>query len=127
MARYPDYIMPWNQHGPRITPYSRIDLDGHPALHEALDTMDVELEQAVLVIRGKHKGQDVEFQIGNLRTQGPDNGMVVIHRAEHTDLYGDHMRVRTLVHDEYRLLLDCELEPDKNGHAFTIRMHEEQG
>lgn len=112
--------------GERVTPFSKIDLDGHPAFHESLNTMNVELEQAVLVIRGKHKGQTVEFQVGSLRTEGPDNGMVVIHRAEHHDLRSDARVIRVLTHDEYRILLDCELEPDKNGHAFTIRMDEEQ-
>lgn len=116
----------WTHQGPRITPFSNIELDGHPAFSECLDTMDVELEQAVLVIRGKHQGKDVEFQIGNLATQGPDNGMVLIHRAEYTDLWGDNMRLRSIGQHEYRLLLDCELVPDKSGHAYTIRIHEEQ-
>jgi len=118
----------WGWEGPRVTPFSRIDLDGHPAFDECLDTMNVELEEAVLVIRGKHQGQDVEFQIGSLRTEGPNNGMVVIHRAEYTDLFhgGSATRIARYSQDEYRLLLDCELQPDKNGHAFTIRMHEEQ-
>lgn len=113
--------MHWD--GPRVTPFSRIDLDGHrySNFDESLDTMDVTLEQAVLVIRGTHQGKEVEFQVGSLRTEGPDNGMVIIHRAEHTDLHGGDRIIRRLTQSEYRILLDCELLPDKNGHAFTIR------
>lgn len=115
--------------GDRRTPFSGIDLDHRSRdLESCLETMDVELEEAVLVVRGKHQGKTVEFQVGSLRTQGPDNGMVLIHRQEWADLGFSGGRVyRQPMHSEYRLLLDCELEPDKNGHAYTIRIHDEQG
>lgn len=125
MARYSD-LDRWHHQGPMITPFSNIELDGHPAFADCLDTMQVELEQAVLVIRGKHQGKDVEFQVGSLRTQGTDNGMVLIHRAEYHDLVADNMHLRSIGQHEYRLLLDCELLPDKNGHVYTVRVHEEQ-
>lgn len=120
----------WWDVGPRRTPFSMIDLDHNQDrrdLMDCLETMDVELEEAVLVIRGKHQGRDIEFMVGNLETQGPGNGMVLIHRSESVELRADYTTVRTLVNDEYRLLLDCELQPDKNGHAYSIRITEEQG
>lgn len=114
------YGMNWT--GPRVTPFSRIDLDhNHHSFEESLDTMGVELEDAVLVIRGKSQGKEVEFMVGSLRTEGPENGMVIIHRSEHTDLFGGDRIVRRLTRDDYRILIDAELEPDKSGHAFTIR------
>jgi hypothetical protein len=118
----------WDQ--PRVTPFSHIDLDHEgTAFQESLSTMGVELDDAVLVIRGKKDGNDVEFTIGNLKTAGADNGMVLIHRQEYEDLFGDNIRLgRIASRDEYRLLLDCELVPDaETGHAFTIRVTEEQG
>ena len=113
-------------HGPRVTPFSRIDLEDQPSFDECLETMEVELEQAVLVIRGKHEGKDVEFQIGSLRTQGTMNGMGLIHRAEYTDLFSDTTRITRLSQDEWRILLDAELLPDENGHVYRLRMTEEQ-
>lgn len=113
-------------YGSRVTPFSRINLNGHPAFHECLETMNVELEQAVLVIRGVVKGQEVEFQVGSLRTEGDMNGMVLIHTAEYDEVssgYGLVGRYRT--HSEHRLLLDCELLPDKSGHAYTVRMRDQ--
>jgi len=44
-------------HGPRVTPFSRIDLEDQPSFDECLETMEVELEQAVLVIRGSTKAR----------------------------------------------------------------------
>lgn len=121
----------WWGEQPRRTPFSGIDLDAnYQSLYDAcLETMQVELEEAVLVIRGKHQGRDVEFQVGRLKTQGPDNGMVIVHRTEYQDYnHGGGRVYRAPQYDEHRIVLDCELEPDpKTGHAFTIRMHEEQG
>jgi hypothetical protein len=119
-------MLRWSHQGPRITPFSNIELDGHPAFTECLETMEVELEQAVLVIRGKHQGKDVEFQIGSLKTQGPDNGMVLIHRAEYDDIRSGYGHLTRLSHDEWRILLDAELEPDKNGHVYRLKVTEEQ-
>lgn len=118
--------------GDRVTPFSRIDLDSHKYqadFHDALETMDVELEDAVLVIRGKHEGRDVEFQVGNLKTTGPDNGMVIIHRAEYVDLHSGYSASPVATYtsfDEHRILLDCALDLDEKGHAFRIQIHEEQ-
>ena len=114
----------------RRTPFSQIDLDpNYDRLYDAcLETMGVELEEAVLVVRGKHQGRTVEFMVGSLKTTGPDNGMVLIHRQEWADLnFGGSRAYRTPTHEEFRVLIDAELVPDKNGHAYTIRVHEEQG
>lgn len=124
-------VLSWEFRGDRRTPFSGIDLDGnYDHLYDAcLETMNVELEEAVLVVRGKHQGRDVEFQVGRLKTQGPGNGMVLIHRQEWQDLGMSGGRVyRAPQYDEHRILIDAELEPDpKTGHAFTIRVHDEQG
>jgi len=114
----------------RRTPFSDIDLDGrYDSLYDAcLETMEVELEEAVLVVRGKHRGRTVEFMVGNLKTAGPGNGMVLIHRAEFQDFHHGGGRVyRAPQYEEHRVLIDAELVPDKNGHAYTIRVHDEQG
>jgi len=54
------------------------------------------------------------------------NGMVLIHRAEYTDLFSDTTRITRLSQDEWRILLDAELLPDENGHVYRLRMTEEQ-
>lgn len=109
------------------TPFSDIDLDGYSTFNESLSTMGIELDEAVLVVRGKSQGREVEFMVGSLRTEGTRNGMVVIHHQEHDTLsFSGSTRLIRRSEDEYRILLDCELLPDKNGHAFTIRMQEEQ-
>lgn len=111
----------------RVTPFSRINLDPSYSrdFSESLNTMDVELEEAVLVVRGKHQGKEIEFQVGSLNTRGDRNGMVLIHTAEYHDLRSGYGLVKTIMgQEEYRLLLDCELEPDRNGHAYTIRMRD---
>jgi len=116
----------------RRTPFSDIDLDSVPVspLDECIETAGVELEEACLVVRGKHQGKTVEFMVGSLRTTGPYNGVVLIHRKEFWGsrrFPGDQAYRILHQNDEFRLLLDCELVPDREGRAYTIRTHDEQG
>lgn len=119
----------WDYHEDRVTPFSRINLDrSYHTLDDMLDTMNVELDEAVLVIRGKSQGRDVEFMVGDLNTQGPRNGMVLI-RTEALDrelLSSNGTRFQMFSDEKYRILLDAELRP-KNGVAYTVRVTEEQG
>jgi hypothetical protein len=114
-----------------MTPFSKIPL--YPGQdndwRHNLETMEVPMEEAVLVIRGKVERngvlEEAEIMVGNLATTGPDNGIVLIHTAEHGELTGyGALTQRFRLHDEYRLLVDCALEPDKNGHAYTIRLRD---
>lgn len=111
-----------------MTPFSRINLEGRPNFDECLETMNVELEEAVLVIRGRVNGQTVEFMVGDLKTDGPRNGMVLIHEAEYHDVFhgGSALAVARYANESHRILLDCELRPDKNEHAYSIKVTEEQ-
>lgn len=114
-----------------MTPFSKIALypTNHDDHYQTLETMDVPMEEAVLVIRGKVERngtvEEAEIQVGNLATTGDRNGIVLIHTAETAELTGyGALTQRFRFGDEYRLLVDCALEPDKNGHAYTIRLRD---
>lgn len=114
------FLRPWRE---RVTPFSGIDLDQWD--HDrSVSTMEVQLDEAVLVIRGKRGDKEVEIMVGNLDAQGPTNGIVLIETQERQTFEHRAMYTTLSLGSEYRLLVDCALEPDKKGHAYSVRLRD---